>query len=308
MRCASVLFTCLLVGFTVFIPASPIAALSNQNKVAPRVKVAAQNFVTLGTEQSPVTVRVLPQAVSATEIARLERERTEKAESDAKLVNYTAMLALFTFVLAVSTIGLWLATKGLLDFAAVQAQDMKSSIAIAKQSADAALAVANSSVAVELPIFIVESVNFEPRASQATVSIGNHGRTPAIVMAESLILMETQILHDPPLYPTIIRPYRPRIVDPKHVYELKLISGITEEGWQGILKRETNLWIFGYVEYIDFLNIKRRDGFCFIFEPRFNSMYPTMLPSDGEWIRGGPPSYTFLSRPSIQDKDQTNLN
>jgi hypothetical protein len=119
--------------------------------------------------------------------------------------------------------------------------------------------------------------------------------------------MQTQTLPDPPHYPTIIRPDRPRIVDPKHEYELRRPSSITENSWKDILTGEAKLWAFGYVEYIDFLNIKRRDGFCFVFEPRPFSMYPTMLPSDGEWIRGGPPSYTFLSRPILEDKNQANL-
>ena len=249
----------------------------------------------LGTADRPMTVRVLPQEPSESEHHLQESERAEKSRLDSQLVTYTAVLALFTAILAISTIALWWVTKGLRDFAAEQARDMKASIAVASASADAAQMAARSAVAAELPILIVESVTCGPRAPQATVKVGNHGRTPAIVTADCLVLTIERALSGQPRYPlqTLDSPDRSRIVEPKHEHSIQRLSTITEEQWKSILARSEILWIYGYVEYTDYLKAKRRDGFCFAFDPRLPVMYPFMPPSDGAWIEEGPSAYRY---------------
>jgi hypothetical protein len=112
------------------------------------------------------------------------------------------MTALFTVVLGLSTIGLWLATMRLSRMAEKQAIDMKASIAVAKESADAAkksAKVAEDALTVlEKPyVFIDRKVKLikslqeikDFKASNAEFVchiaveyfIINHGRTPAII-------------------------------------------------------------------------------------------------------------------------------
>lgn len=253
----------------------------------------------LGTAAHPMTVRVLPQELPERERAAQERERAEKDNLDSRLVTYTAVLAIFTAILAISTIALWWETKGLRDFAAEQASDMKASVAVAKSSAEAAQMAAHAAVAADLPILVIESVTCGPRAAQAIVQVGNHGRTPAIVTTDCLVLTLTPALSDEPRYPlhTLERPDRPRIVEPKHEYLVKRVSSISEDEWKQILAREKLLWLHGYVEYTDYLKVKRIDGFCFAFDPRPTDMYPTMPPADGAWIDAGPSKYTY-TRPA----------
>ena len=255
MRILPHVLICLCVGLATCAPLPSDASPEKRNHSTQPDQAASQSQATLGTERQPLTVRVLTPDLEASELARLDRERTEKAESDAKLVNYTMMLAVFTAVLAISTIGLWWVTKGLRDFAAEQAKDMKSSIAVAKQSANAAEAVARSAVAVDLPILVVENVNCGQRAAQATVRIGNHGRTPAIVISDCLVLSLDRALADQPRYPIscLAKPDRPRIVEAKHVYDLQRPCAVTEDEWKRVFAGETILWAYGYVEYIDFL-------------------------------------------------------
>ena len=256
---------------------------------------ASQGTPTLGTVERPMVVRVLPPEIAESEHLSQERERAEKWQLDSRLVTYTAVLAVFTAILAISTIALWWVTTGLRDFAAEQANDMKASIAVAKSSAEAAQMAAHSAVAAELPILIVEGVACGPGAAQATVRVGNHGRTPAIVTADCLVLTVRPALSDKPRYPiqTLDHPDRPRIVEPKREYSLQRSSTISEEEWKGVLARNEILWLYGYVEYTDYLKARRRDGFCFAFDPRPTVMYPTMPPADGAWVDAGPSTYTY---------------
>lgn len=72
------------------------------------------------------------------------RERHRKARNDALLVGFNALLALFTLVLATSTIFLWWETRGLRKSADAQTEDMKRSIAEATRAATAMEGVSES--------------------------------------------------------------------------------------------------------------------------------------------------------------------
>src|ERR1700694_2587603 len=71
--------------------------------------------------------------------AEESEDRRKKAETDAKLADYTGELAFFTKGLFVATVILGMATIGLLVAAFFQSRDMKASIVAAQRSADAAM-------------------------------------------------------------------------------------------------------------------------------------------------------------------------
>jgi hypothetical protein len=99
-----------------------------------------------GTEQSPFVIKVIPAPTSNADVAKEERDRQEKAETDRKLAEYTGELAFFTKGLFIATVVLGLATIGLLVAAFSQSRDMKESIAVAKKAAEAALMQARAAV------------------------------------------------------------------------------------------------------------------------------------------------------------------
>jgi hypothetical protein len=257
----------------------------------------AKAVVQRGTEDAPLVVKTLPAEKTDAERQDEARERAERSASEQSLVNYTAALAIFTAVLAISTVALWWATKGLRDFAAQQAADMKSSIAVARQAADAAKMSADAAVAADLPIFVVESkITIGRREGTYSIPFGNHGRTPAVMMADCLVLELDKALPDKPRYPihSLERVDRPRVVEKNHEYTVSRPASVSDADWDRILKRETILWAYGYIEYIDFLKIKRRDGFCLAFEPISSALYPTATPSDGIWVQEGPEAFVYI--------------
>jgi hypothetical protein len=86
----------------------------------------------------PIIVNVVPAPKSDEEKQEERRERAEKAVSDKALVDLTGELAQFTKVLAYATIALACLTAGLFYVGVRQSIDMKESLRIAGQSADAA--------------------------------------------------------------------------------------------------------------------------------------------------------------------------
>jgi hypothetical protein len=113
----------------------------------------------------------------------------EKARCD-PVAYFTAWLVGFTGILAVSTIGLW----GVTLWASLrQSRDMEASITVAKQSADAALRVAENAeralhsleiprvFPVNLNFTVLEDVSLAPYKTEISISLKNFGRSPAFL-------------------------------------------------------------------------------------------------------------------------------
>lgn len=247
----------------------------------------------LGTNVAPLVVRALPVEKTEAEIKQELNERAENAlERNIKIYS-DALLAAFTFVLAISTILLWCETKGLRKFAAKQARDMRASINIAKQAADAASSNSEIAFHSELPIFIVENgIGINNTLLPYSVPLGNHGRTPAATLADCLVL-NVGPLGLSPIYPPnrVTSPVMQRVVDPKNEYRVIRPASIPAADWTEIWAGRTPLWAYGYVDYLDFMKIKRREGFCL----RFHLMQSTApeVTGQGRWIVDGPPGYIY---------------
>jgi hypothetical protein len=133
--------------------------------------------------QPPIIVNVLPAPKSEEERAEEAKERREKAELDRQLVKLTGELTFFTAALFYATGALAIATILLVAFAFRQSRDTQASIAIAKQSADAATLNAKAAVAAERA-YIAGGVNFRnehPGDHMMLVTMGNYGKTPAFI-------------------------------------------------------------------------------------------------------------------------------
>jgi hypothetical protein len=93
--------------------------------------------------------------------------------------NSDPIIAIFTIVLAWSTIGLWGQTRRLASGAEAQAEDTKKSLAIAKTSADAAVASTRPWVRIDAVIDGPLTTYDDGVIAELRVSVLNTGRSPA---------------------------------------------------------------------------------------------------------------------------------
>jgi len=148
--------------------------------------------ITQQTTPPPIIVNVSPPQKTSEEIEQEAKEREEKSDLDRKVVKLTGDLANYTFGLFAATVALVLATLGLGIFGWKQSRDMKGSIAVAKESADAAKRSAEITekafTLLERPYVIPEDVGdlhpvkyFGTDSGFVQFQIGNYGKVPAIV-------------------------------------------------------------------------------------------------------------------------------
>ena len=269
------------VTVTVPAPVTAQAASAIANQATSTIAAQAASAVAVlsklnekGSAASPLVVTVVP--------------KNEKDWTDYALFGFNGAIAIFTIVLGVWTIKLSNETRRLRVLAKQQGEDTKESIRLAKLSSDAA-------VALELPLFVIERVAVLQGSKQAQVDLGNHGRTPAIILADCLVFEARGALDAKPRYPiaTVQRVPTSRIVGPGQEYEVYRKTSYSDDEWAAALGGKTILWAYGYVEYLDFLKYRRRLGFCVAFEPIPSPLYPTATPSDGRWVQEGSAVYTY---------------
>jgi len=226
--------------------------------------------------------------------SRQESEiKADNRTADQRIADYTFWLFVFTGVLAgVAVFQLWIVWRG----------DRTTRIAAdaAKTSADAASRQADSVVAIELPIFVIEDASIlTSRSHGVEIKLGNHGRTPAIITADCLEIKAVDALPPKPRYSTdaILPIFRDRVVERGHTYSLIRKIPISDDEWTSVLNGGTVLWAYGYVDYLDFMMREHRLGYCIAFYPVRETvaeeMYPTMGFSSLRWGRTGSPAYTY---------------
>jgi hypothetical protein len=177
---------------------------------------------------------------------------------------FTGIVALFTLVLAGSTIGLWIVTW---RSGVRQSREMQASLAIAQQSADAAALQAKAIVQSELPLIAAQDFQVKAAADEPvnqteipeqpvlTLALRNFGRTPAEWESYGL---ETRYVKRLPEEPEYLRDYpQPpgTILSPgARGIELRdLLSLRPGRMRDALLREEIHLWVYGYVKYRDFL-------------------------------------------------------
>lgn len=232
----------------------------------------------VGTPMSPFVVEPIK---SVDEQRQDEEDRHERHWIDFLMVSFNGVLALFTVALATET---WRLRK----LANKQAADMQVSIDLARKSSDAALAL-------ERPIFILENSDNPALRPQVALIFGNHGRTPAVIVEDCLVLTVDAALPAAPRYPinSQQRITKSRVVDLGRSYEIVRPSTLDDAAEKNLRRGHGILWAYGYLDYIDFLRQRRRVGFCFAFEPIVDPMYPSAVSGGGRWVNAGPATYTF---------------
>jgi hypothetical protein len=184
------------------------------------------------------------------------------------------LLALFTFFVALFTFCLWRATVGLWQVSQNQSIDMKQSLSIAQEAADAADESAKALQASERA-YIFSNITIEQQTEtesmdilfEAVFYLRNHGRTPAII---EKIAFKGGVSN--------ISPKKENLSEPHDPLESFIGSGechredrwqfrITEDQWRNLITTDPNIIVYclGYVTYTTIFGRKHRHNFCWEF-------------------------------------------
>jgi hypothetical protein len=234
-----------------------------------------------------------------------------------------AWTAIFTAVLTASTIGLWLQTKRLAAGAEEQSSDMKASIAAAQRSADAAWLSAQASIGAEtarlIPVsaFLQDSPSMfakpdpyggtvEPTVDELlakgiiVIEFKNLGRTAAEIIA---FCGETSLSPDLPEIPVYAKIKRHSPCETAEAHGKTFREYVFD--WERPKPDKANslsslftvhkIWLFGYLEYLDFMGVRYRQRFCMYLAGGLISYGKNFWP-------GGPPQYSLLEKADAETK------
>ena len=224
--------------------------------------------------EPPIIVNIPPPQKTHEEIEQEAKERDERSDLDRKIVDLTGNLAnlmgnlaKYTLGLFVTTVALVLATIGLGIFSWRQSRDMKDSIAVAKESASAAMLHARAAIGLELPKIIVSRVDFADtgaaslasrlQSPKIEIAVTNYGKTPAFLLGQAIEIEVGALLPPEPVYPSAVDLPPETIVEYKNKYPLGTArpkSPLSPEDIQAILDGNTRLRVYGYVYYRDILS------------------------------------------------------
>ena len=271
------------------------------------------------TINNPVTIQKSEQDRNA------EASNSEhKASNEWWLIVWTAVLACITLllagitgVLAKYTYKLWLDASKTSERQAIETQR---SLHIAKESANAATMSAQAAIGVELPRFVVSNIQLSVTDSSIRTNSGiftvetqlaNHGRTEAVITVDCLNYEICEWLDPKPAYleqrslgfGTIIKPAE------QHRIECQIpaveLDGISNG------RGQTTLWVYGFIEYRDFLEKLHETGFVAAWIPpedRFMKAMDFMDSTNismGTFVQEGPEAYTYNRYTKNHDHPQT---
>ena len=202
------------------------------------------------------------------------------SDIDRKIVDLTGNLAKYTLGLFVTAVALVLATIGLGIFSWRQSRDTKDSIAVAKESASAAMLHARAAIGLELPKIILSRVDFSDagaaslasrlQSPKIEISVTNYGKTPAFLLGQAIEIEVGALLPPEPVYPSAVDLPPETIVEYKNKYPLGTArpkSPLSHEDIQAILDGNTRFRVYGYVYYRDILSEAHMARFCKVFVP-----------------------------------------
>ena len=157
---------------------------------------------------------------------------------------------------------------------------MKDAIAVAKETASAAMLQARAAVGVELPKIILSRVDLGDAAATSLASrlqslrieiaVTNYGKTPAFLLGQAIEIEVCALLPAKPVYPSAFDLPPETVIDYKNKYPLGMArpkSPLSPEDIQAILDGNTRLWVYGYVYYRDILSEAHMARFCKVFVP-----------------------------------------
>jgi hypothetical protein len=217
------------------------------------------------------------------------------------------LLVLFNFLLVVVALRLSRATSAMVEAAREQSRDLKQAIAVTKDAADAACKGAEVAtlqarvlIGVERPRFELSSVELEwadqsvrqaLKAPSVDVAFTNHGRTAAFITEKCIEAKLTQSLPEDPAYSAVeTLPIVDAIDSGKTVTASahRRVGELSEDQIRLVLGGRNILWVYGYINFRDFLGMKHRLGFCLRWAPPEHE-----ASIGGTFLQDGPARYTY---------------
>jgi hypothetical protein len=191
----------------------------------------------------------------------------------------TVIIAAFTVILGLFTVSLANATR---------------------KAAEAADLSARTGAGVELPWLIVDQIHAQPfyndiiatlTSNDVWLAFQNLGRSDAVIVAECFVHHVGDALTSHPHYPpgAIRSKSFGESVGHRLKYETSFGLALPRKQAATIASGETILWLYGYLEYLDFLGHTYRSGFSAALKPVVIDGNPVSLPFRSE----GPTAYTY---------------
>jgi hypothetical protein len=217
------------------------------------------------------------------------------------------LLVLFNFLLVLFAYRLWRSTAGLAEAAREQSRDLKQTIAVtrdaaevARKSADAAALQARVLIGVERPRLELSSVQLEwadqsvrqaLKAPSVDIAFTNHGRTAAFVTEKCIEARLMPTLPADPVYGAVeTLPVVDAVDSGKTVAASaqRRVGDLSEDQIRLVLAGSNTLWVYGYINFRDFLGMTHKLGFCLRWVP------PEREASiGGVFLQDGPAHYSY---------------
>jgi hypothetical protein len=251
-----------------------------------------------GTDQSPLSIKILPGQENKEKAEKEERERQEKAAVDKKIADETERLANYTFWLGFFTLAIFLGALAQILLFYVQLRLIRSeakkariNLTIAKQAASAAKLNAEAVIDAERARIFVhierDTSDSIRRAAQAidvpgmntatlTTNVGlfyrfkNYGKTPAIIKEIShQVVYETELAKLREYVPVIPLPIDHILgagaTTPESTLACSLGRQINVVEAAAIQNLETSVWFYGYISYDDTFGWARELRYVFFY-------------------------------------------
>jgi hypothetical protein len=265
-----------------------LVAGSAYSEVHPNVKTAdpkeAPKDEQRGSDNSPISIKIIPAPDAEAKAAKEERYRQEKASQDNWLTKSTVWLAFVTTILAGVTAGLWIATYRLGSDAKRtgdrQAIDTQASLSIAREAAKAAMENATATMASErayvfVNVKLIDETQTRPVPTGFIANFCNHGKTPAVI---TNIRSQIDVVSDIPNVMPEITPNDTTsdrelpeglVIASELIYRVTMRppnSSVTSYAAE-INGGQKFLICYGQIRYKDIFDKKRETGFCWQYSP-----------------------------------------
>ena len=213
-----------------------------------------------GTEQSPLIIKVLPTPESAEKVAVDAKRENQKVANDERIARFTELLFWATVALSV------IAGFQLLVFG-WQGIQLSRTVAVTKESADAAALSARAVIGVELPIIIFKlELNKEPgrhespvtgfprKTSTLIVNFWNRGRSAAEMITFCVEWRVISSLPEKAIFENVFQYAPGDVLETNGDPSMKtIVINLQDEEVESIEKETKSLWVYGYLSYKDFL-------------------------------------------------------
>jgi hypothetical protein len=216
------------------------------------------------TNSTPLAIQIQQAPSQDSVTAETKQEGQWYTRPDWWVAGFTGALFFATVGLWVFTALMWRATKRAVD-------EGKTAIAAAQRSAQAAEVMAEAAIGIELPRPYVHTITLNDNAPgeilestlkdilkipRVRVVIKNWGRTPTFLEQESADIGISPLAPTSPGYRSSSSLDSGTVIEGRSVRSLRdarYTEIISAEGVQNLLNGATRLWVYGYVQYRDFL-------------------------------------------------------